>query len=40
MLAEPGADHFLEDGVHIGSLVRPSSCIVTLDLLPWSRFAG
>jgi hypothetical protein len=40
VLAEPGADHFLEDGVHIGSLVKPDSCAVTLDLLPRSRFAG
>ena len=40
VLAEPGADHFLEDGVHIGSLVMPGSCTVTLDLLPRSRFAG
>jgi hypothetical protein len=40
VLAEPGADHFLEEGVHIGSLVKPGSCTVTLDLLPRSRFAG
>lgn len=40
VLAEPGADHFLEDGVHIGSLVKPALCTVTLDLLPRSRFAG
>ncbi len=40
VLAQPGADHFLEDGVHIGSLVTPGSCTVTLDLLPRSRFAG
>jgi hypothetical protein len=40
VLAEPGADHFLEDGVHIGSLVKADSCSVVLDLLPRSRFAG
>ena len=40
VLAVPGADHFLEDGVHIGSLVKPGSCTVILDLLPRSRFAG
>lgn len=40
VLAVPGADHFLEDGVHVGSLVTPGSCEVVLDLLPRSRFAG
>jgi len=40
VLAVPGADHFLDDGVHIGSLVEPHSCTVTLDLLPRSRFEG
>jgi hypothetical protein len=40
VLAVPAADHFLEEGVHIGSLVKPGSCTVTLDLLPRSRFAG
>jgi len=40
VLAVPGADHFLEDGVHIGSLVTPGSCKVTLDLLPRTRFEG
>ncbi|MGO8870635.1 MAG: hypothetical protein ACLQPH_04400 [Acidimicrobiales bacterium] len=40
VLAEPGADHFLDDGVQIGSLVKPGSCTVTLDLLPRSRFEG
>lgn len=40
VLAVPGADHFLEDGVHIGSLVIPGECKVVLDLLPRSRFAG
>ncbi|SRR5581483_2782514 len=40
VLAEPGADHFLEGSVHVGSLVKPGSCTVTLDLLPRSRFEG
>lgn len=40
VLALPGADHFLEAGAHIGSLVTPASCTVTLDLLPRSRFEG
>jgi hypothetical protein len=40
VLAVPGADHFLEDGVHIGSLVVGHSCMVKLDLLPRSRFEG
>lgn len=40
VLAEPGADHFLEAGIHIGSLVKPGSCKVVLDLLPRSRFEG
>lgn len=40
VLALAGSDHFLEDGVHIGSLVPPGSCTVTLDLLPRLRFAG
>ncbi len=40
VLAEPGADHFLAGGVHIGSLVMAGSCAVTLDLLPRSRFQG
>jgi hypothetical protein len=40
VLAEPGADHFLAGGVHVGSLVKPGSCGVTLDLLPRSRFQG
>jgi hypothetical protein len=40
VLALPGADHFLDDGVHIGSLVAPETCTVTLDLLPRSRFEG
>jgi hypothetical protein len=40
VLAVPGADHFLEDGVHAGSLVEGHDCTVTLDLLPRSRFEG
>lgn len=40
VLAVPGADHFLEGGVHVGSLVTPGSCRVVLDLLPRSRFEG
>lgn len=40
VLAEPGADHFLEDGVHVGSLAKAGACTITLDLLPRSRFAG
>jgi hypothetical protein len=40
VLAVPGADHFLEGGVHVGSLVTPGSCKVVLDLLPRSRFEG
>lgn len=40
VLAVPGADHFLADSVHIGSLVQPGSCSVTLDLLPRERFEG
>jgi hypothetical protein len=38
-LAVPGADHFLSDSVHIGSLVS-TDCSVTLDLVPKSRFEG
>jgi hypothetical protein len=40
VLAEAGADHFLEGGAHVGSLVKPGSCRVVLDLLPRSRFQG
>jgi hypothetical protein len=40
VLALPGADHFLEVGVHVGSLVTRGSCKVILDLLPRSRFEG
>ena len=40
VLALPGADHFLNDGVHIGSVATQGTCAVTLDLLPRSRFEG
>jgi len=40
VLAEPGADHFLEGSVHVGSLVKAGACTATLDLLPRSRFEG
>lgn len=40
VLAVPGADHFLDPGVHIGSLTKPGECSVKLDLLPRSRFEG
>jgi hypothetical protein len=40
VLALPGADHFLEATVHIGSLVTAGTCKVILDLLPRSRFEG
>jgi hypothetical protein len=40
VLAVPGADHFLADSVHIGSLVASGSCGITLDLLPKERFEG
>lgn len=40
VLAVPGADHFLDPGVHIGSLTKPGECSVMLDLLPRSRFEG
>jgi hypothetical protein len=40
VLAVPGADHFLEAGVHVGSLVTSGSCKVIFDLLPRSRFEG
>ncbi len=41
VLAVPGADHFLADGVHIGSLlVADGTCEVTLNLLPRDSFAG
>jgi hypothetical protein len=40
VLAVPGADHFLEPGVHVGSLVTAGSCRIILDLLPRKRFEG
>jgi len=40
VLALPGADHFLDWEVRIGSLVMPGSCDVVLDLAPKSRFEG
>ena len=40
VLAVPGADHPLQDDVHVGSMVKPGSCTVTLDALPRSRFEG
>lgn len=40
VLALPGADHFLDDDVHIGSVATEGTCAVTLDLLPRSRFEG
>ncbi len=40
VLAEPGADHFLADAVHLGSLVGAEKCEVMLDLLPRDRYAG
>lgn len=40
VLAVPGADHFLADGVHVGSLITPGTCKVVLDLCPRERFEG
>lgn len=40
VLAVPGADHFLDWEVRIGSLVTAGSCDVVLDLAPKSRFEG
>ena len=40
VLAAPGADHFLDVAVHVGSLLTTGACMVTLDLLPRSRFEG
>lgn len=40
MLALPGADHGLDGGVHIGSVVTKGTCEVVLDLLPKGRFQG
>ena len=39
-LALPNTDELLDLGVHIGSLVPGTRCIVTLDLVPKDRFAG
>ena len=40
VLALPGADEFLADGVHIGSLVTPGTCEVTLNLMARDAFGG
>jgi hypothetical protein len=40
VLALPGADHFLDWDVRVGSLVTAGTCEVTLDLAPKSRFEG
>jgi hypothetical protein len=40
VLATPGADHFLDGNVHVGSLVVGKSCSVIVDLLPRNRFEG
>jgi hypothetical protein len=40
VLALPGADHFLDWDVRVGSVVTPGTCEVTLDLAPKSRFEG
>jgi hypothetical protein len=40
VLALPGADHFLDWEVRIGSIVTPGTCDVVLDLAPKSRFEG
>jgi hypothetical protein len=40
VLAEPGADHFLDGDVLVGSLVGKASCTVILNLLPRNRFEG
>lgn len=41
VLAIPGADHYLADGVHVGSLLtKGGPCEVVLDLLPEDAFAG
>ncbi len=41
VLALPGADHYLADGVHVGSLLTPGGpCEVTLNLLPRDSFGG
>lgn len=38
--ALPGGDELLDPGVHVGSLVAGSRCVVTIDLVPKERFAG
>lgn len=40
VLALPGADHYLDWEVRIGTLAGKGSCEVTLDLAPKSRFEG
>ena len=40
VLAQPGADHFLDWEVRVGSLVTTDTCEVVLDLAPKSRFEG
>ena len=40
VLALPGADHFLDWNVRVGSLVTAGTCEVVLDLLPKERFEG
>lgn len=40
VLALPGADHFLADGVHIGSLITSGTCEVTLNLMAREAFGG
>jgi hypothetical protein len=40
VLALPGADHFLDGNVRVGSLVTAGTCGVVLDLLPKERFQG
>ena len=39
-LALPGGDELLDPGVHVGSLVSGTRCVVTIDLVPKDRFAG
>ena len=40
VLAVPGADHALAEGVHIGSLVTPGTCEVTVNLMARDAFGG
>lgn len=40
VLALPGADHFLADGVHIGSLITSGTCEVTVNLMARDAFGG